>query len=65
MASFAESGLEAKAYVFQNGRMHAARYDRGFSDSIAIDENGDIVHRSEYEHAATIYGWLTTRQELL
>jgi len=55
MASFAESGLEAKSYVFQNGRMHAVGYDRGLSESIAIDENGEIVHRSENEHPATIW----------
>lgn len=55
MASFAENGLEAKSYVFQNGRMPAAGYDRGLSESIAIDENGEIVHRSIIEHPATIW----------
>ncbi len=55
IASLAESGLEGKSYVFQNGRMHAAGYDRGFSESIAMDENGEIVHRSIIEHPATIW----------
>ncbi len=55
VASITGSALEAKSYVFQNGRMHAVGYDRGLSESIAIDENGEIVHRSENEHPATMW----------
>lgn len=50
MGGFAD--VNCISYVFNEGRMHVAGYDAGPSESIIIDENGDIVHGTESQHAA-------------
>lgn len=64
MEGFAD--INCISYVFNEGRMHAAGYDAGPSESIVIDENGDIVHGIESQHAALLWvvGGDTAKAEL-
>lgn len=53
IAGFA--GVNGTCHVFSEGRMHAAGYAAGPSESIALDENGNMTHKTEFQHAAKLW----------
>jgi len=55
IAGYQESGLNAKSYVFQDGRMKAVGYGAGIGSSKAIDENGTVVHQEQFDFAAHLW----------